>query len=613
MKKNKKIPLIFVGVLPFVAIPLISYNTNTKFNKNSKIMFEGFGGFESQNIEKSKNINDKKENDKVSLMIILNENISNDEISNLLEKLNNFEAIIDISKSKVLNNYLIGSLKNDKDLIGALIDFFENNQNISNVYLNNAANFTSNSNQNEDEKFELYKSYNGYLSNFKSNKYTKEFRDEIIESFKEYMWYDDKRIGIGVLEAGDETKWWNHHALINKEDEFYFDVSKDTKQIIVNDWSTFYVPYFWNIKPQYGIHSTQVASIIGGINGVNPLLKLYGIKLNTLNSNNVYKSLDDEIEYLTKQKDIKVINNSWGHKNPSSDLYKYNSYSKYFDEVAKKFPEIIFVFSAGNNGDDDNEQKRKLNAEKLSYNSIIVGANNSIGGVSSFSTYNSDTGKNILLLANGSNYKFKEGYSSGTSFSAPFISGVLGNTLVKYEEKYDYGKNNIIAMATLAASTSNEINNNNDNQSKLDPKVGAGILDYSKLDQAFNNLKYIKWLKNKSKINNISNKNTDEKELFIKNINIEKGKNVRISLAWEFDGTTFINDDDTKPNVHDFDLYIYDENDKLVAYSKDQRNNIEFIKFKSTNSGNYKIKIVNYSYNPYNEKEFELALTWTQE
>lgn len=611
VKRNKKMSFLLVSSVSLIASPLISYNTNATINKSSKIVFEGFEGFEVQSVKEFEQFDNKNEKSKLPFMLILNENMSNDELSDMMEKIRNFDSIIKISRSKVLDNHLMGSLKNDKTKLKKIFEFFENNQYISNVYINYSSNLIVESTPNDDVKFESYKSYDGYLNNFISNNYTKEFRDEIIDKFKDYMWYDNKRIGIGVLEVGDETKWWNHNALINEKDEFYFDISKDTKQIIVNDQSTFYVPPFWNIKPQYGIHSTQVASIIAGKNGVNPLLKLYGVKLNTLNNDDVYKSLDDEISYLTRQKDVKVINNSWGEKNPSNKLYKYNSYSRYFDEVAKKFPEIIFVFSAGNNGGEENEQKRKLNAEKLSYNSIMVGSNNSIGSVSGFSSYNSDTGKSVLLLANGTNYKFKDGYESGTSYAAPFISGVLGNTLVKYEDKYDYGKNNIIAMATLAASTSNERNYNSHSQSKLNPRVGAGILDYSKLDQAFNNLKYIKWLKDKSKVNNTPNKNTDKKEVSINNITIEKGKTIRISLAWEFDGKTFYNSDKTKPNVKDFDLYLYDENEKLLASSKDERHNIEFIKFKTTETGNYKIKIYDSSYDPYNEQEWELALTWT--
>lgn len=57
--------------------------------------------------------------------------------------------------------------------------------------------------------------------------------------------------------------------------------------------------------------------------------------------------------------------------------------------------------------------------------------------------------------------------------------------------------------------------------------------------------------------------------------------------------------------------YLLVSSISLLASSKDESHNIEFIKFKTTETGNYKIKIYNSSYDPYNEQEWELALTWT--
>ncbi|MBW0595958.1 hypothetical protein MADP07_00260 [Mycoplasma anatis] len=614
MNKINKLPFLIIGGTALISPSMISVNINKKEQMSSKIIFENFGSFNIESLEEFDKYITNNEDFNSSLMIVLDNKVSYDRIKEIINEIKNFESVQNVYQSKVLENYLISNI-NDNKKIKQLIQYFENNRDITTVYINNQNEVIGNSINSSTDKFDYYKSFDQYSTNFNSNNYTKAFRDEIIENFRKYIDNNNnKRIGVGVLEVGDKTKWFNHHALINALDNYYFDTSKDTKQIVINDWSKFYVPRIWRITPQYGIHSTEVASIIGGKNGVNPLLKLYGVKLNLKNSNDVYKSLDDEISYLTKQSDVKIINNSWGFVNPGDDLYKYNSYARYFDEVAAKYPEVIFVFSAGNDGGKDVEQQRKLNGAKLSYNSIIVGANDNDGRKTYFSSHNSDTGKNVLLLANGYNYNFKDAYKKGTSYAAPFISGVIGNTLVKYEKQYNYGKNNIIAMSTLAVSTSNEKNDKSNNQSKLDSKTGGGILDYSKLDQAFNNLKYIKWLNGKSKINNIdNNSNTDKKELIINELKIEQNKTVRMSLAWEFDGKSFVNNDKTKPNVNDFDLFLYDENNELVALSRDEKNNMEFIKFQSKSGGNYKIKIVNYTYNAYEDNDLEIALTWTVE
>lgn len=616
MKKSKKFySLLLTGTIVTTAISLVSIKSNEKELKKSKIIIEVLQNFNNLSIHNTDQESEELDNSKLSLLIVLKENISEDEISKIIEKFNNFKCSIGIEQSKLLNNFLIASADLKEDDNKLLFDFLEKNKFINVVYANVESEFTNTSIYHTKAKAQEYKIETLYLNNFKVNKYTVDFRDEIIDKFRDYInKNNDERIGVGVLEVGDKTDWFNHNALIESVNDYYFDTSKETGHIIINDWSKFYVPPFWNIKPQYGQHATHVASIIAGKNGVNPYLKLYGVKLNLLNNKkNVYKALEDEVLYLVKQKDLKIVNSSWGLITNDENLRKYNSYSHYFDEVARKNPEILFVFAAGNSGDEDSIEKRKLSGPQLSYNSIVVGSHNANREISDFSSYGSNSGKKVLLLANGENYNFKQKPNSkGTSYSAPFISGVLGNTLIEYADKYDYGKNNIIAMAVLSASTSLEFSQiSKDFQSGLDDRSGSGVFNYSKLDQAFNNLKYIRWEREKSTINNKDNLKTTKDEIIIDDLEFKPNSNIRMSLAWEFNAETFYEKDKTKPDLNDFDLYIIDEDNKIIAKSVTEKNNIEYLRFKTNEKAKYKIKIVNSRFDPYKNNNIELALSWT--
>lgn len=164
--------------------------------------------------------------------------------------------------------------------------------------------------------------------------------------------------------------------------------------------------------------------------------------------------------------------------------YKYDSDSHDVTKLAYENKELIIVRSAGNDGAETDPNKRYINGGSLASNIIVVGSNNRYGHRSFTSNYGSYTGRQVTLLANGEYYfnNNEDGYNSGTSFSAPFISGILSLMLRKYRNVYDLGHNNLIALSTLSASTYNSGSNINEN--------GAGTFDYKKIGQAHENLKY---------------------------------------------------------------------------------------------------------------------------
>ncbi|AKJ20963.1 S8 family serine peptidase [Mycoplasmopsis synoviae] len=207
--------------------------------------------------------------------------------------------------------------------------------------------------------------------------------------------------------------------------------------------------------------------------------------------------------------------------------YKYDSDSHDVTKLAYENKELIIVRSAGNDGAETDPNKRYINGGSLASNIIVVGSNNRYGHRSFTSSYGSYTGRQVTLLANGEYYfnNNEDGYNSETSFSAPFISGILSLMLRKYQNVYDLGHNNLIALSTLSASTYNSGSNINEN--------GAGTFDYKKIGQAHENLKYFEIKHSSNYSRGRLNSYTDSRNwIQIKSFYAKKGQVARVALSW---------------------------------------------------------------------------------
>ncbi|MGY5139529.1 S8 family serine peptidase [Mycoplasmopsis gallinarum] len=282
----------------------------------------------------------------------------------------------------------------------------------------------NNNSNNDNRKKLLYNS--SHQEQFDLVNYSKEARIANINKFKN----KDEKINVGILEVGDEKG--HRNALINAKDIDYFD-NNIYKIDVYNNWR-------W--KTGYSEHATKVASIAGGYEGVNPNINLYGQWFDDDDD------FEDEIRYF-KSKNVKVINMSFGKKYHDNIDLEYNVNSAKLDKIAQENPEIIFVLSAGNDGF---EQFHQLNNWKLANNVLIVGSTDNGKNSAIYSSYDSYTDRQITLLAPGLYYKNGIPFN-GTSFAAPFITGIISLTLQKYPKVYDKGKNNIIAISALLVST----------------------------------------------------------------------------------------------------------------------------------------------------------------
>ncbi|WP_272456943.1 S8 family serine peptidase [Mycoplasma bradburyae] len=603
-----------------------SINDNVSKNKTNQLNFnQNYSNYDYDNYDYFNGFISNKNNIK-----IYDEN----SILNLIQMQ---EQVISVKKSKLLRNYFIVKLKikkntNDKKKLKSFLDKYDlsgdfyaftsiknkTNINVSTPLLDHGNLFSGGSINQYPSK---------YQKNFNTNGYDEFSRlKDIAESENKVKYLGRPKIGIAVLEVGDDRDNSLRDALINTYDSYYFD-HNDKNQEVINRWDYF---WWWRfVKPTYGKHSTKVASIIAGNNGINPFHKLYGIKYNSFNletANIRYTGLEDELNYIFSKNDIKVINSSWGI---DLDLYEsdddeldylsnYNYYSKYIDLLSWERPDIIFVWAAGNDGDSVDAKKRMLNNYALSYNSIVVGSHDVNNRLSTFSSKGSLTKNAPLILANGEDYLFKNDFlGSGTSYSAPFISGIIGNTLSKYEDKYKMGHNSTIARVALAVSSSDERDRIDVNQEGLDKARGAGVFDYKKIDQAFKNLHYIKWTqKTQSLVNNVW-KNKNNNSLSFNNIYLRKGQVLRLGLSWQYKPNGQKTDFDWggKNNVinfneQDFDLFL--KKDGRTISKSNGQNNLEFIRSNIKEDGYYEVVV-----NKYGEQkgEFldsaELALSWT--
>lgn len=466
-----------------------------------------------------------------------------------------------------------------------------------------------------------------YQPNFESNNYDKIERINAINETSQLLSSNNKRVGVAVLEIGEG--FLQAQALIDAGNTYYF--NKDITRVY-NRWDPFWHGLIW--RPNYGGHATAVASIISGVNGVNPYHDLYGIKYNQpfLNDLNLFglalSGLDNEISYIKKLDNVKIVNNSWGHFQENKVInavtkqwYNYNFYSRYMDLITANEPELIYVFSAGNNGNNPIESARKLSWSNLSYNSITVGSNDSNGRLSSFSSRGTNTYGGPLILANGENYATQDDkYRYGTSFSAPFISGVIANTLLKYKDKYKLGINSIIAKAILGVSSLNEANDKTSKQEGINKNYGVGILDYKKIHSAFNNLKYIKWTDNKYiSVNNGWHSKDSSDNLSLGRIYLNKNDVLRVDLSWLFKpkNSFALNIQKYTNNYYDsidyisqdYDLILRDMNGNDIASSR-TLNNFEFIRYQIKNSGYYQI-IISKGSKTSKSVNNDLAVSWT--
>lgn len=276
-----------------------------------------------------------------------------------------------------------------------------------------------------------------------------------------------------------------------------------------------------------------------------------------------------------------VINCSFGPEQPSeSHQWISKAYERFFEKVHKKYPDVVFVAAAGNEGKAD-KSKGELNGNNYfpaglsAPNLITVGALNNDGSRASFSNFAGE-GAEVTLSAPGANMVLgidlsgeekdqtgKAVRASGTSFAAPQVTATIALLqAINPDLKAKQIKEILIETAGKGVTTGNQ-------SIPIPGGMGAGVL---RVDQAvlkvINDLRITQgldpyeqdFLQNCSRIG-LSAQGEDRKYKIVANISavIDKNTDVKIEISGDHSLKGKSVQNVTKGNQATWDIEINDQ------------------------------------------------------
>ncbi|WP_371246282.1 S8 family serine peptidase [Mycoplasmopsis agassizii] len=297
-------------------------------------------------------------------------------------------------------------------------------------------------------------------------------------------------------------------------------------------------------RGNYSTHANVVSEIIVGKQGINPYPILYLTSLKNWNTT------ADAIDSMIRQ-DVYIINNSWGAEKETND-YSYNKDAEWLDNVINANPEVIFIQSAGNDGDVSKahtiygdptdlgynpELAKYLDGYKLSLNSIVVGALKQASPV---------TAREISEWSRKDNYittsvpdKFisqtvpepgEKIEQTGTSYSAASVTAMIAFLRNNYPDYFYKRADSLIAKSILISGSRNrssslfnsEDSNLIENHKVYNQKTGFGAANFSKMKESLEHLIYFRLSKERTKSDPYTNY-----------IYLSEGEVYRANITWQ--------------------------------------------------------------------------------
>lgn len=204
--------------------------------------------------------------------------------------------------------------------------------------------------------------------------------------------------------------------------------------------------------PNEDFHGTYVAGIIAadknetGISGVAPNVKIMPLKFISTTDGSTSNAIK-AIEYASKM-GVDIMNCSWGG----------TEYNKALKKAMKK-SKMLFVCSSGNEAACTDETPYYPTCFNIN-NIISVGAMDNQGTWARFGNYGEDVdvvapGVNVIGTAPGNGYLF----GSGTSFAAPYVTGVAALVKsVKPDSTYKVMKKAIVQNVVVEEQFKDKVN-----------------------------------------------------------------------------------------------------------------------------------------------------------
>lgn len=368
-------------------------------------------------------------------------------------------------------------------------------------------------------------------------------------------------------------------------------------------------------------HATHVAGTIGA-NGINTDARGMATESNIKSYNWTQDVQEVQAEAFAG---LLISNHSYGtpvqNAGSSANIGKYTSESRIWDVLTNMAPNYLPVISAGNDGNETNNNPLatgfdKLVGNKVSKNVMVVAnaedANlfpDGSGTIAFEVNINSGSsqgpaddgrikpditgnGTGVLSTSNQNNSAYAE--STGTSMAAPNIAGSL-----LLLQEYFYELNNEFMSSAmlkgLVCLTADDFG-----LEGPDPKFGWGLMN-SKLAAE------IMLEANSGPTALILEENLNQGETYTITINVESGADVKVGIAWNDPAASANNsgtNDSTPALVNDIDLRVNDNSSTFYPWMLDLQNiasaaitgdnivdNIEVIEIDDAGSGTYTIEV----------------------
>lgn len=326
-------------------------------------------------------------------------------------------------------------------------------------------------------------------------------------------------------------------------------------------------------------HATVVSAIAAGVNGVAPGARIIGRSVKDIDYNNEYIN---DLNYFALN-GTNVINISWTIGVKSF----YSGLDAYLDCFSKN-NNIVIVKSAGNTADYPDSSGR-VTMGGNGYNVVTVASSNVERRITSTSSYESFNERKPTIAApgqrlvipglDGNNSVDGNGLTnSGTSFSAPMVTGIIALLWTEYPLFF---ANNIISALVCGASPLNETI---DNFWYL--RGGAGLVNYIQTREALQNAGLFSLSSSTSPYQTYS-------------VNLNGSDKIRVSMNCRYNAPEFVFSSESQFHnqytaaVADYYLQLW-KGSQLVATSTNSNSNIEVLEYTvpaGTALATYQIKL----------------------